>query len=262
MKPMLLSPRHFFAGPKDVEETIAIRLGTAVDEWILSGKVRPHLIKPAELNGKPWQGNRKECKAWVKEQKEAGISVYTQEDYDRQMAMVRALESSSEFQALLAACPERQVPVFAKYREVDLKILIDMAGYDDNGNRILGDLKTSLSASPRLFAKKAATMDWDFQIATYSTVLGISEALESQPGLFWAVAESTKAAPVSIFSIPAEAYESGMRKLNRCIDLYKKCTESGEWPGYGKGFQTLPWPRWASGEADQEVQFEEETTNP
>lgn len=249
MKWLLKSPCHFIMeGTADVEETLAMRMGSAVDEWILSGKVRPHAIKPAELDGKPWQGNRTACKQWVKDRKAEGFTVYSQDEYDTQMGMQKALEQSPEFQKLLEVCPQRQLPVFAKYRGVELKVLMDMAGHDLGGYRCFGDLKCSVSAAPRDFAKKAATMHYDLQQAVYAAVLGVSEALEDEPAMFWAVVESSPSAPVSIFSVPREAMDSGKRKLDRCIDLYLQCTESGNWPGYGQGIQQLSWPAWANNE--------------
>lgn len=246
MKWLLHSGQHFMAmKDREVEETIAMRMGSAVDEWILSGKVRPHAIKPAELDGKPWQGNRTACKQWVAARKAEGMTVYSQEEYDTQSAMQRALEASPDFQSLLEICPERQLPVFANYRGVELKILIDLAGHDRSGRRAFGDLKTSVSASPREFAKKAARMHYDLQQALYAAALGVAEFLEDEPAMFWAVVESTLAAPVSIFAVPRDAMGSGMRKLNLCIDRYKEGMETGQWNGYGRGFLQLEWPRWA-----------------
>ncbi len=244
MKALLQSPLHF-QKQEAVEETLAMRMGTAVDEWVLSGKVRPHVIKPAELDGKPWQGNRTACKEWVKKWKADGCTVYSQDEYDTQSAMQKALENSREFQGLLRTCPQRQLPVFAVYRGVPVKCLLDMAGQDEEG-RVICDLKTSNDASPKGFGKKAFNMDYDLQMVLYSAAVALSEGLEEPPAMSWAVVESSAAAPVSLFLVPGEALESGQRKLDRCIDSYLECMESGIWPSYGTGFQTPEWPRWAA----------------
>lgn len=247
MKWLLKSPRHFMVeGPREKEETLAMRLGRAVDEWILTGEVRPFAIMPEEIEKATGKGSRTAKQAWLAEQEQQGLTAYKQEEYDTQMAMQKALESSPEFQKLLEVCPQRQLPVFAKYRGVEVKALLDLAGHDMSGHRCFGDLKTSVSAAPRDFAKKAANLDYDLQQALYAAALASSEGLEDEPAMFWAVVESSASAPVSIFAVPREAMDSGQRKLNKCIDLYLQCTESGEWPGYGQGIQQLKWPSWAS----------------
>lgn len=228
-----------------VEETLAMKLGNAVDGWILTGSVRPYAIMPEDIATATGKGSRTAKQAWKATQEAAGLTCYKQEEWDTQSAMQRALESSPEFQSLLSICPERQKPVFAKYRGIEMKILIDLCGNDGHG-RVLGDLKTARDASPRGFGKNAFTLHYDLQLAAYSTVLGIAEDLGERPALFWAVVESSPAAPVSIFRVPAEALESGQRKLDRCCDLYLQCMETGIWPAYGPpGFLTPIWPRYA-----------------
>lgn len=250
LKKLLVSPKHFIT-EDEPEETIAMRMGTAVDEYILSGKAAPHAIKPDFNPADPtdtWHGAKKWCKAWEKEQKDKGLAVYGKDDYEKLMAMQRALEESPEFKKLLELCPERQVAVTAEYRGVMLKGLLDLAGHDKKGRRCFGDLKSSASSAPREFARLAVRMSYQMQLALYSTLLGISEGLEEEPAMFWCVVESSKAAPVSVFTVPRDAIDSGMRKLDYCIDLYKECSENNRWPGYNRepGFMNLEWPGWDS----------------
>jgi hypothetical protein len=248
IKHILRSPAHFLAGRGEQEPSLAMRMGSAVDEYVLEGKVRPYAIKPQFRNGDPsdlWQGNKKWCKEWISEKKVEGVSIYSRDEWDKASRMQQALLNSPEFSSLLEMCPNRQTPMFGKYRGLDFKILIDMDGHDSSGNRCLGDLKTANDGSPRGFAKKAYDYDYDIQICLYSTILSIVEDLGTPPSPFWAVVEESQANPVTIYAVPPLAWESGQRKLDKCVDLYLQCTESGEWPAYGSGVQQLQWPTYA-----------------
>jgi hypothetical protein len=246
---LLTTPFHFKTMlATEVEETLAMRMGAAVDEWVLSGRVRPHAIMPPDIATLTGKGSRAAKQAWVKEQEAKGFTVYKREDWDKQSAMQRALERSPDFQSILSACPERQLPVFASYRGIPMKALLDMAGRDAKKLRCFGDLKCILDASPRGFGKRAYANHLDLQIVMYQTVLALSEGLEAPPLPFWVAVESSGVPAVSVFSVPLEAMESGQRKLDKCVDLYLSCSESGLWPAYGSGWLTPEWPRWAETE--------------
>ncbi len=228
----------------EIEPTMAMEMGTCVDEWILSGKVRPHAIMPPDIASLTGKGSRTAKNAWKAEQEAAGRTVYTREEWDKQSGMQRALEQSSDFQRLLQICPQRQLPVYATYRGVKIKALLDMAGHDATGRRCFGDLKCILDASPRGFGKLAYNRALDLQIVWYQTALALSEKLEEPPLPCWAAVESSGVPAVSIFGVPDEAMESGRRKMDKVIDLFKECTESGEWGAYGKGWLEPIWPKY------------------
>lgn len=257
IKLLLRSPAHYIAGREEKEPTLAMRMGTAVDEFILEGKVRPYAIKPPhhpDDTKDVWQGNKKWCREWVKSHKDARVSVYSQEEWNKTSAMQQALANSPEFQDILEMCTNRQRPVFGTYRGVEFKILVDLDGYDSNGVRTYGDLKTTNDGSPRKFAKKAFDMDYDLQIVLYGTILAIAEGLGEKPCPFWTVVEESPATPVTVYAVPPEAWESGQRKLDRCVDLLLECRETGIYPAYGSGIQNLQWPKWANFEPTNETE--------
>lgn len=246
---LLTSGQHFQAMRSvEREETIAMRMGMAIDEFVSFGIVRPFAVMPEEIASLTGTGSRTAKSAWKAEQKAKGCTVYTADEAKRQRAMIDSLTGSHDFQALLKVMPQRQHAVTATYRGVPMKCMLDLAGHDDNGRRIICDLKTAMDGSPRGFGKAAFTRDYDLQICLYGTILSLAEGLEDPPIPCWAVVESSHAAPVSLFSVPQKALESGQRKLDKMIDRYLEYTASGVWPGYGAGWQTPIWPRWASDE--------------
>lgn len=247
LKWLLKSPLHFKAYKEHPPEvTPAMRAGTAVDEAVLSGIRKPIAVMPADIAALEGKGSRTAKSAWKREQEAAGAQVYTAEEAEQQTRMIRALDESADFQALLRIMPERQKAIVFEYRGVTLKCLLDMAGHDANGHRCFGDLKTALDASPRGFGRIAYNRDYDLQCCLYGLALGQSEGLELFPNPSWAVVESGPAPVVSLFAVPPEALESGQRKLDLCIDRFLRIMETGEYTGYGTGWQLPEWPRYAT----------------
>lgn len=110
----------------DRKSTKAMTVGTAVD-WMLTGKRQgvacPLTIIPATLpdakgEDKPWQGNRKECKEWLKHHQ--GI---TQKDWDKATGCAREVERKFADFFIGAAT---QVALFGKLFGRDVKGLLDV----------------------------------------------------------------------------------------------------------------------------------------
>jgi hypothetical protein len=244
-KALLQSPAHFKAGKK-TEETPAMASGTLVHAYALQGIKLPYVVRPDTCpeTGENWHGQRKGCRAWMEAQSLAGIPVFTAEEIEDQAGMVAALEASPEFQAISKLCPIRERPAFATYRGVEIKALFDMEGADASGVPMICDLKTTISGSPRDFARSAAKFSYFLQLAWYSTVMALEKGLEQKPGFLWVTVESSAPYNVTLYSPPDEGWDFGMRQMDKCIDLYLQCKETGIYPGYGSGIQQLPWLPW------------------
>lgn len=246
-KLLLQSPAHFAAAVQ-TEPTDAMASGTMVHAYALQGIKLPYVVRPENdpETGEKWHGAKKGCKAWLASQT---VPVFTAEDIAGQAGMVAALESSVEFQAISALCPVRERPAFATYRGVELKALFDMEGVDASGAPMICDLKSTADGSPSGFARAAVRYRYPLQGVWYSTVLSLEQGLEQRPGFLWITVESSPPHNVTPYSIPDAAWDTGQRQMDRIIDLYLQCRETGIWPGYGAGIQELPWPKWANEEA-------------
>lgn len=243
-KLLLQSPAHFISPPPIRDETNAMAAGTMVHSYAIQGIKLPHVIRPENdpETGEKWHGQRKGCKAWIASQT---LPVFTADEVAEQAGMVAALEASTEFQAIRELCPQRERPAFATYRGVEIKALFDMEGADASGTPMIADLKTCASGSPDDFARSAVKFRYALQAVWYSTVLSLEKGLEQRPGFLWVTVESSAPHCVTVYSVSDEAWSAGQVQMDRIIDRYLECTESGIWPGYGSGIQQLPWPRWA-----------------
>lgn len=95
----------------------------------------------------------------------------------------------------------------------------------------LVDLKTSTTANPNDFARKAYGLGYHQQAAWY---LDAAEAvLGERPGQFWFVVQD-KSAPFlcSVVAFDAEAIAAGRELNRRAIRQFAECLDKDEWPGY------------------------------
>jgi hypothetical protein len=240
------TPAHFrqYVDGGGLEETVAMRMGTGVHD-MLQGIPFRGAIKPTHHPDDPldtWHGAKKWCKAWITEQTEP---VFSAEEAEFTLGMRRSLEAHGLFSKIMELCPERERPVFAEYRGVQLKALLDMSGFDSQGNRFIADLKTTDNASPKKWVRKCADMQYNMQASWYSNVLALAENLSERLNFLFGVVESKPPHLVAIYSLPEEAWSQGQAMMDLAVDRYRECMESGVWEGYSNQIQCLEWPRWA-----------------
>ncbi|OAN49094.1 hypothetical protein A6A04_02940 [Paramagnetospirillum marisnigri] len=95
----------------------------------------------------------------------------------------------------------------------------------------LVDYKTSTTANPKEFARRAFALGYYQQAAWYLDVL--KAATGEVRSDFWFVTQA-KVAPylVTVTRFDDDAIEAG-RTLNRkAIEAFKRCVDTGDWPGY------------------------------
>src|SRR5690625_222350 len=94
------------------------------------------------------------------------------------------------------------------------------------------DLKTiGRSARPDAFARQAADMGYDVQWGWYRTILRELGRAEDFPFIH-VVAETKPPYLVSVVRFGPEDMEVGNRRARQALDIYARCVETGEWPGY------------------------------
>lgn len=113
---------------------------------------------------------------------------------------------------------------------------------------LVADLKTSVSADPRKFAKSVADFGYHQQQPHYQdgakTILGV------EPAFLFIVIEKAPPYLVSVIELDADAIATG-RALNRkAVRIYNECRATNTWPGYPQS-EPISLPAWAhnTGEA-------------
>jgi hypothetical protein len=170
-------------------------------------------------------------------------TILTDAEFTSVKGMLKALIQFSEFplwKALRAA--EREKSIIWTDEETGIKVRVRFdaicAPY------AIFDLKSTTDARPEQFLKQAIRLDYDLQAAMYSEA-AYRHTGEKMPFNFAAV---ETAEPHGIYMLPADEsmLENGRRKFRRALATYKRCMETGQWPGYTNAVQPLVWPRYAT----------------
>lgn len=121
----------------------------------------------------------------------------------------------------------------------------DWMPHVDGGRVLVVDYKSTADASPAGFKVSSAKYGYHQQGPWYCDVLTWLDLDNGIPPQFVLVAQE-KDPPylVTINRLTERAIEWG-RVLNRkARDIYRHCTETGEWPGYSTGITELDLPGW------------------
>lgn len=105
------------------------------------------------------------------------------------------------------------------------------------------DYKTTADASAAGFTRSVWRYRYHMQAAWYRRLRGWLTG----EWLPYRLVAQEKTAPylVSVWEPTADYIELGERDMDDAIATYRRCVESGEWPGYPTEIQTLAPPDWA-----------------
>jgi len=122
-----------------------------------------------------------------------------------------------------------------------------------DGRVWLVDLKTSVTAEPKAFARRAADYKYHLQAAWYVQVAALLE-LDPQAAFVFIAVEKEPPYLVSVCEFDAEAMSEGLALMVNAIDTYALCKDGDFWPGYPEGITPMCLPRWAFSSEPQFVQ--------
>lgn len=112
------------------------------------------------------------------------------------------------------------------------------------GYSFIVDVKTTRNASEKAFSKDVASYGYHRQLALYREGLTTLRPGPSRRGAIIAV---EKEAPfcAAVHEIDERALEQGWRESLAHLEAFKRCKETGVWPGYDDGLGLMDLPPWA-----------------
>lgn len=106
------------------------------------------------------------------------------------------------------------------------------------------DLKTTRDASPREFQRALVNYGYALQSSWYQDGL-VRCGVERLPFVFVAV-EKEPPYLVAAYQPDADVLAYGRERGDLARQMFRDCTESGQWPGYPEDIEPLTLPRWAA----------------
>jgi hypothetical protein len=119
----------------------------------------------------------------------------------------------------------------------------DFMGGRNNGIFAWGDYKTTTDASQAAFSKAVANFGYHTGFAHYDE--GI-RAVTGEPETSFVIIAQEKTEPylVNVFVLSSDYKQMGEQRMQRAVQVYKRCMETGEWPGYSDITKATA-PTWA-----------------
>lgn len=178
----------------------------------------------------------------------AGKTPLLPHDHDQITAMADALRQHPIAGALLR--PDRGTPEQSLFWRdpvsgVMLRARLDWLPHPGKGRMIVADYKTTVSAEPSAIEKAIYNFGYHQQADWYLD--GVQTLnLADDPAFVFIFQEKTPPYIVTVTELSTDALMWG-RTLNRkAIDTYRKCVDTGRWPGYADDDVVLSdLPGWA-----------------
>lgn len=114
----------------------------------------------------------------------------------------------------------------------------------DLGRPCIVDLKTSTTADPRAFGRKAYDFGYDIQDAYYRDALTASGI--EDPAFLFVVVDKAPPHVVTVVELDTEARRIGRARTDRALEIFRDCTAAGMWPGYTDEIELISLPRYAA----------------
>lgn len=111
------------------------------------------------------------------------------------------------------------------------------------------DVKTTGDASTDAFGRSAGKFHYYSQDAWYRDAMRACFGIDD-PKFLFLVVEKYPPYLTNVIELDPYAVELGARRNRAAIDLYRRCRDTDEWPGYGTGINQAQLPRWAEMEME------------
>lgn len=221
------------------EQTPAMRLGTLTHTVVLEPEVFAHSViaRPEGIDRRTSAGKAD----WAAfEIMAEGREIITNEEGAKLAAIRDAVRSHPAAAKALTGSPTIEQSIFWDSDGIACRCRPDAV----TSKGVIVDLKTTRDASPEGFAKSIAQYRYHVQAAFYSD--GYRAAFGEAPRGFVFIAVETEPPYLVAVYVASEAMtQRGRVDYQTDLDTFRRCQESGTWPGYSDAPLTIDLPKWA-----------------
>ena len=235
---------------QEITPTPAMKAGTLAHARILefSAFNDRYVVKPAGFDGRTKDG-----KAWMEANTDR--EQITADEFHTAATQAEAVHAVPVLAEILSSgYAESSVFWRDKTTGVRCKARPDWVHTLPDGRVVLLDLKTTKDESPEGFSKAVANLGYYRQAAWYTQGFEAATGKKVAQFVFAAV---TSAPPILAvpYLLDDEAMDQGRQECADLLQLFKHCTDTGNWPAYGAGYQLLSLPVWARTSNEIEVSY-------
>lgn len=199
-----------------------------------------------EVDQPSWQFKAaKEARA---EARERGAVALLTKDLARVRRMVAAVHAHPIAGALFRdddAMREHSVFWHDEEADVACRAMLDWLRLDERRPPLAVDLKTTTKVSLQAISKAIADRHYEQQDQWYCD--GVESLGVDRRDLGFLFVFVAKEPPhlVTVVQLDGDAADTGWSRNRRARETWAACTESGVWPAYSDGIETVALPRWA-----------------
>jgi exodeoxyribonuclease VIII len=219
--------------PYNEELTQALKIGKSVHTLALE----PSLFYLENLVLPKLDRRRTEDKKIYQDAELSGKNLLKPEEFELASNMAEALKSNKDFKR------------FVKNGETENSLFWEEDGIilrsrpDYYNNFCVCEIKTTNSAEKFSFQKAIAEYGYHRQAAMQLDILQNLTGIKRNHFCFFIV-ESKFPFITASFRLDDEAIQMGRREIQELKEIYKKCLEKNEWPGYQEDIEDIHLPSW------------------
>lgn len=239
VKALMRSPAHFVARRQEPREaTDAQQLGTAIHVGVLEPHRFDHAVAVAPVVDRRTKEGKAAWSVFVEQS--VGRLILTQDQHDLARRVIDAVHAHPAARALLDGGASE---VSLQWRDnatgAPCKARIDRLRPDGG----IVDLKTTVDASPRGFARAIGQFGYAAQAAHY--LAGAQAVLGQAPYFAFVAVEKEPPYAVAAYVLDADSVATARDRVQAAYARYVECLQAQEWPAYSGLIETITAPAWA-----------------
>ncbi len=232
MKTLLDSPARYLYEREHRTEKRAFDIGHAIHGLVLGTGLDLAVVEADSWRTKAAQQQRDEAR-------EAGRVPILVDEYATAKNAADAVLCHPEARVFFEADAHPEVSAFCDMDGVRVRARFDWL----LARPVIVDLKSGRTANPRALPRITEQYRYHLQAATYRRALATVRG-DEDPAFVHVFVESEPPHLVSVDRLTPEALDAGDAELDVALALYRRCVETGHWPGYPLGIHDIDLPRY------------------
>lgn len=225
------SPLHFknHMEHRDEISSKALTFGAAAHKWILEPDMFGEEFALAPDVNRRTKAGKEEWDAFETICISKGLSIISDDDFDKIGYMAAALQENPLAWQLLQGEHEREFYWTDDLTREKCKCKVDCLT-EYNGKPYIVDYKTTDSCEDGHFERSARKYGYQFQAGMYCE--GVFQNTLDEHGFAFVAQEKTEPYAVRVYVCDPEWIKRGYDKYRELIGIYHECKQTGNWYGY------------------------------